>query len=95
MRFDDFGLAATALYTPGHSDGDVSLLLDDGEAFVGDIIQGTDWRRNKPEASSMVLSQERMLGSWRLLDELGVKIFHPAHGNSFSGKLFRQTLRSC
>jgi glyoxylase-like metal-dependent hydrolase (beta-lactamase superfamily II) len=35
-----FGLEATLLHTPGHSQGSLSLLLDGGTAIAGDILRG-------------------------------------------------------
>ena len=34
---DDLGIQGEILHTPGHSDDSVTLLLDDGFAFVGDL----------------------------------------------------------
>ena len=40
MRLDDYGVAATVIHTPGHTSGSVSILLDSGEAIVGDLWMG-------------------------------------------------------
>ena len=37
----DYGIAGKVIYTPGHSSGSVSVLLDTGEAFVGDLAMNT------------------------------------------------------
>lgn len=34
----EFGLAARVVHTPGHTDGSISVLFDDGTMFVGDAI---------------------------------------------------------
>jgi hydroxyacylglutathione hydrolase len=36
-----FGLQATVLHTPGHTPGHTCMILDDGTAFVGDLIGRT------------------------------------------------------
>ncbi|HVB85993.1 MAG TPA: MBL fold metallo-hydrolase [Candidatus Dormibacteraeota bacterium] len=63
------GIAGEILQTRGHSDDSVSLLLDDGSVFTGDLpplsIAGDD---------SMVAA------SWRLLRERGATRVYPAHG---------------
>ena len=37
MRLQAEGIAGEILHTPGHSDDSISLLLDDGSLFVGDL----------------------------------------------------------
>jgi hydroxyacylglutathione hydrolase len=36
----DFGLDARLLHTPGHSEGSISLIFENGDAIVGDILRG-------------------------------------------------------
>lgn len=40
MRLDSFGIAGQIVHTPGHTPGSISLLLDSGEAIVGDLLMG-------------------------------------------------------
>lgn len=40
LRLDQFGVAATIFHTPGHTPGSISVLMDQGEAIVGDMIMG-------------------------------------------------------
>ena len=63
------GIPGEILHTPGHSDHCISLLLDDGSAFTGDL---------PPEAFSW--DNPVALVSWRLLREKGAKQVYPAHG---------------
>jgi ribonuclease/clavin/mitogillin len=71
-RLEQIGIAGEILPTPGHSDDSVSLLLDDGSAFTGDLTPlpyaGQD------DSGSVVAA------SWRLLRERGAVRIHPAHG---------------
>jgi len=63
------GIAGEILYTPGHSDHCVSLLLDDGAVFTGDL---------PPEIYAF--DNPVALATWRLLREKGAKRVYPAHG---------------
>jgi endoribonuclease LACTB2 len=63
------GLRGEVVHTPGHSDDSVSLLLDDGAVFTGDL---------PPEAFSW--DNPVALASWRLLREKGATRVYPAHG---------------
>ena len=81
----EFGLSGRILYTPGHSTGDLTLVLEDGSAFVGDLVQG---RRvpgiARPEFSVMAVDEEAMLESWRKLLDSGAKVVYPGHGRIVS-----------
>ena len=65
------GIAGEIIHTPGHSDDSVSLLLDDGSVFTGDLtppeLAGED--------NAVVVA-----ASWRLLREHGATRVYPAHG---------------
>lgn len=63
------GIPGEILPTPGHSDHCVSLLLDDGSVFTGDL---------PPEAYAF--DNPVALASWRLLRERGATRVYPAHG---------------
>jgi ribonuclease/clavin/mitogillin len=63
------GIPGEILHTPGHSDHCVSLLLDDGSVFTGDL---------PPEAYSW--DNPVALESWRLLRRKGARRVYPAHG---------------
>jgi len=67
----NMGIPGEILPTPGHSDDSVSLLLDDGSAFTGDL---TPLEHAWGEASELVKA------SWQLLRERGAKRVYPGHG---------------
>lgn len=65
------GIAGEILSTPGHSDDSVSLLLDDGSVFTGDLT---------PLALATEQDKDAVAGSWRLLHERGARRVYPGHG---------------
>lgn len=65
------GIAGEILYTPGHSDDSVSLVLDDGSAFTGDLT---------PLALASEANADALAASWRRLRERGAKRIYPGHG---------------
>jgi ribonuclease/clavin/mitogillin len=67
------GIAGEILPTPGHSDDSVSLLLDDGSAFTGDL---TPPRLAGQDVAGVVAA------SWQLLRERGATRVYPGHGPS-------------
>ena len=65
------GIAGQVVHTPGHSDDSVSLILDTGIAFTGDLAP-----------PSMVVEDARQLAaeSWQRLRDSGVRQIYPGHG---------------
>ena len=65
------GIAGEIVHTPGHSDDSVSLLLDDGSAFTGDLTH---------PAFALESDAALVSASWRLLRKRGATRVYPAHG---------------
>lgn len=81
-RLHRLGLPGRVMYTPGHSSGDLTLLLDDGSAFVGDLVQGRRIPKvTPPEFSIMAVDESAMMASWRKLLASGAKVIYPGHGH--------------
>jgi ribonuclease/clavin/mitogillin len=59
------------VHTPGHSDDSVSLLLDDGSVFTGDLTPLERVTENEAAVTT---------ASWRLLRERGAARVYPGHG---------------
>lgn len=65
------GIAGEILPTPGHSDDSVSLLLDDGSAFTGDLT---------PPALATEQDAATVAAGWQLLRKHGAIRVFPGHG---------------
>lgn len=65
----EIGLHGEIVQTPGHTDDSVSLLLDDGSVFTGDL---------PPE--SYAWDNPVALASWCMLRDRGATLVYPAHG---------------
>lgn len=66
------GIHGEIIHTPGHSDDSVSLLLDDGSVFTGDL---TPVSLAESEGQAAVLR-----ASWQRLRERGALRVYPGHG---------------
>jgi len=65
------GISGEIIHTPGHSDDSVSLVLDHGVAFTGDLT-----------VESMIATEDAaaVAGSWQRLRERGVTTIYGGHG---------------
>lgn len=68
---ESIGVQGEILHTPGHSEDSVSLLLDDGSVFTGDL---TSLGYTAYEDVDVVAA------SWQLLRDLGARRVYPGHG---------------
>ena len=68
---EGIGIAGEIIPTPGHSDDSVSLVLDDGSAFTGDLT---------PPALAAPEQAVVLAASWQRLREHGVTRIYPGHG---------------
>ena len=65
------GIAGDIVHTPGHSDDSVSLLLDDGSVFTGDLTHPMFMTEDTAEA---------VTASWQRLRDGGAMTVYPGHG---------------
>ncbi len=91
-RLDAFGLPGTLFHTPGHSEWCVSLLLDDGTAFAGDLIIGPGHMTTRVSPPAMAADPARALASTQRLLAAGAERFMPAHGRAFDAHEVRAML---
>lgn len=88
----DLGLEGDIIYTPGHSIDSISIVLDDGSAFVGDAAANfLQWAGTR--YSPLFLTDLReYYRSWERLLELGVGWIYPAHGLPFEPARLQKNL---
>ena len=65
------GFAGQFVHTPGHSDDSISVLLDSGEVFTGDLT----WPTFATEET-----MELVMNSWARLHALGARTVYLGHG---------------
>ena len=90
----EYGVPGTVVHTPGHSFGSVSILLDSGEAFVGDMAMNRFPLRFTPGFPIFAVDEDKVRESWRRLLERGARTVYPAHGKPFPAKVMERLLKS-
>jgi glyoxylase-like metal-dependent hydrolase (beta-lactamase superfamily II) len=83
LSLPDFGIPGRVVHTPGHSSGSMTVLLDTGEAFVGDLAMNRFPLCLSPSLPIFADNPDAVVNSWRFLIELGAKTVYPAHGKPF------------
>jgi hydroxyacylglutathione hydrolase len=92
LDMEPLGIHGRVYHTPGHTSGSVSLLLDTGEAFVGDLaMNGLPWRFGAG-MPIMWYDKSEVRQSWRLLLDNGARWIYPAHGKPFKADALRRQL---
>jgi glyoxylase-like metal-dependent hydrolase (beta-lactamase superfamily II) len=83
MSLAEFGIPGKVVYTPGHSMGHVSILLDSGNAFVGDMAMNDWYLRLTPGLPVLAEDINMVVQSWKKILPMGIQRVHPAHGMDF------------
>lgn len=92
LSLDDYGTPGRIVHTPGHTTGSVSVVLDTGEAFVGDLAMNKLSLRFSPGLPIFAEDTAAVTKSWQLLLDQGVTTVYPAHGKPFSAEVIRRAI---
>jgi hydroxyacylglutathione hydrolase len=83
-RLDEYGITGRVIPTPGHTPGSVSVLLDSGEAIVGDMVIGNFLRLlRRPGFPIVAWDLQRNRESVRRFLDLSPRIVYTGHGGPF------------
>lgn len=75
-RLDTLGLPATVVHTPGHTPGSISIVLDNGTAFVSDLAVSRPWDGAQCYYAT---SWEAIAASLRTVQELEPRLVYSGH----------------
>ena len=79
----DFGIDGKIIYTPGHTAGHVSVLLDNGDFFAGCMAHNIRLFTPGPRLPIYAEDIEQIKKSWKIIISLGAKMIYPGHGKPF------------
>ncbi len=93
-----YGVAGKVIFTPGHSTSDTCVILEDGQAIVGDMIEEDEFTHGEPTLAYFGYVPDRkkasdlfLPGCERLLAE-GVTTIYSGHGGPFTRAQFEKAL---
>jgi hydroxyacylglutathione hydrolase len=79
-----YGLDARVYHFPGHSQGSIGVLTEEGDLFCGDLLVNG----NGPETSSFYDDTEQLKQSVARLKTLKIRTVYPGHGRPFPPEEF-------
>lgn len=79
-----FGVDGKVIYTPGHTDSSVTVVLASKEAIVGDNIIADGFDNGKCVLGLICQDREAMLASTKGLLDRGVEKYYSGHGGPFT-----------
>jgi glyoxylase-like metal-dependent hydrolase (beta-lactamase superfamily II) len=92
ISLSEYSIPGKVVPTPGHSWGSVSVLLDSGEGFVGDLAKNRIPIRLSPGLPIYGDDIQVVKESWRKLLDMGIKTVYPAHGKPFPAEVMRKAV---
>jgi len=93
FSLEQYGIYGKVIYTPGHSLGSMSLLLDTGDAFVGDLVENGLPMRIGIGMPIFAEDVAALKESWRLILDKGAKQIYPGHGKPFKSGILEKLLQ--
>ena len=92
LSLHEYGIRGEVIHTPGHSSGSISLLLETGDVFVGDLAMNMFPFTLSPSLPIFAEDIQQVKESWKLLLDKGAKIVYPAHGKPFPVDVIQSVL---
>lgn len=92
FSLEEFGFHGKVVHTPGHSAGSVSVVLENGAAFVGDLAMNMFPMRLSPGLPIFGDDIQTVKASLRKLSRMNVTTIYPAHGKPFAAELLFRDL---
>jgi glyoxylase-like metal-dependent hydrolase (beta-lactamase superfamily II) len=86
MSLQEYGVDGRILLTPGHTSGSISVMLNSGEAFVGDLIMGGffgKFRSHRPNLPPFEIGRASIKNSVNYVLEQNPTAIYPSHGGPF------------
>ncbi|MCD4707215.1 MAG: MBL fold metallo-hydrolase [Candidatus Sabulitectum sp.] len=83
ISLEEFGIPGSVIWTPGHTRGSLSVLLNSGDAIVGDLAMNMFPLRLSPGLPIFAEDMSDVIRSWELLISKGATVIYPAHGKPF------------
>ncbi len=78
------GIDGEILYTPGHTEGCISVLMDDGRIIAGDLVMNIGNTFHKDYRPIVAEDYNALYKSWNKILKSGAQEIYPSHGKKLS-----------
>lgn len=85
-------ISGKIIYTPGHTDDSISLLLDNGNCFVGDAASNMLQVMGTKYCVILITDLNQYYKSWEKIIKENAKTIYPAHGKPFGIEKLKSNL---
>ncbi len=82
MDLTPYGIPGKVIYTPGHDDSSISVMLETGEAIIGDLVMHNVFEGWQPCLSLIATDEKTLRESIRRLAGSS-EVFHGGHGGPY------------
>lgn len=83
LSLQEYGIPGQVVYTPGHTFGSISVVLESGDAFVGCLAQNRIPFVLRPKLPIYAKDLELLKESWIKILNMGAQTIYPGHGKPF------------
>ena len=94
LSLAEYGIPGKVVYTPGHSMGHISIVLDSGDALVGDMAMNDWYLRLTPGLPVLADDINMVVESWKKILPMGIRRVHPAHGPDFPVEVMQKEIEN-
>ena len=83
LSLKEYGIPGEIVYTPGHTYGSISVILNSGDAFVGCLAHNRLPFVRKPKLPIYAKDLGLLKESWLKVINMGAVTIYPGHGKAF------------
>lgn len=87
----NYGINGEVIFTPGHTEGSICVILEDKYCFSGDTLFNIFPNSVFPPYAE---NKEMLIESWKRIDSYECIKFYPGHGREFDNTKFTATLQN-
>lgn len=92
FSLEEFGITGRIIPTPGHTAGSVSVILERGETFVGDLVVNAFPFAMGLGIPAIAENVQDIYVSWQKLLSAGATTIYPSHGKPFPADRLKRKL---
>ena len=92
LSLREYRIPGEIVFTPGHTLGSISVILESGEAFVGCMAQNRIPFGFRPKLPIYAKDIELLKKSWSQVISMGAKTIYPGHGKPFPVDMIKEYL---